>query len=883
MNPERQSRIEELFEQLADQPRWDQQRLVDAACGGDRDLAVEVNALLDADAGVHPILHQEAASLASHLLDAGIGPVFSGRMGRYVIQGYLGEGGMGSVYLAKREDLGDRVALKFLHGLWSSPGGRRRFAREQVTLASLNHRHVARLYDAGVTNGTPWFAMEYVEGLSIVEHCDRHRLELHERLRLFRSACEAVSYAHRNLTVHLDVKPSNVLVNTDGEVKLLDFGVARHLAQDGRAADSSTTVHRFLSLNFASPEQIRGEPLDVQADVYALGVLLYQLLSGAPPVDLTVLNAAALASVLEEEPRPPSLAARDCSGRAVRASRAQWKDLDVLCLKAIRRNKVERYQTVDRLLSDVDRFVRDEPIEVQTDSFRYYRVRKFLRRHRRSVAVAAAAIVALAAVIVFFNLRLVDARDQALSSEARMQRIYRLMLNLFEGDDSAAAPAEGLRVVSLLDRGAREAESLQGEPELQAELNYTFGGLYHRLGHIDRAEPLLISALTTQRLIFGSDDPQTIRPQLALALLRLDQSKTEEADGLVRSALALARRRYAAGSIEVARCTAMLGKVLVTQGKYEQAAPVLEEAVAVLSKDPASIELSEALGDLANTHYYLGHVDAAEAINQKALSLDQDLFGERHPSVAADLFNLGNIRLDHGDYTGSEWLFAQALKSNEDWYGPAHPRTASNLLMLGRSIAYQGRLTEAATLYERALVGMRALYGENHARFAGVLSLMGDLARERRQFDAAERLFQRAAAIFMKVSGQEHEFHLHQLSNLGSVYLARGRYAEAEDTLRSAVRRLTAVVPNQRYTGLAEIRLGAALAGRKQYHEAERHARAGYEILRKVTSPSSAELQDARKALAGIYTALNEPSKAKELHDGVARRDEVRATRQNIR
>jgi len=883
VTPEHQSRVEELFEQLVDEPRGEQQRLLDAACGSDRALAGEVNALLEADADGHPLLHEEAAVLASQLLDGAGRPALSGRVGRYEIQRYLGEGGMGSVYLATRDDLGDCVALKFLHGSWSSPVGRRRFAREQMTLASLNHRHIARLYDAGITNGTPWFAMEYVEGLSIVEHCERHRLDLRQRLLLFRAACEAVSYAHRNLTVHLDVKPSNVLVNANGEVKLLDFGVARHLGHDGSAAGTTTTIHRFLSLNFASPEQIRGEPLDVQADVYGLGVVLYQLLSGAPPVDLTVLNVADLANILGNEPRPPSLAARDSHANAVQVSKAQWKDVDVLCLKALRRNKSERYETVDRLLSDVDHFLRDEPIDARTDSFRYYRLRKFLRRHRRPVVGAAAVVVAMAAVIVFFNLRLIDARDQALSSEARMERVHRLMLNLFDGDDSAAAPAEWLRVATLLDRGVREAETLQGDPDLQAELNYTFGGLFHRLGHINRAEPLLMSALTTRRSMVGADDPQTIRPQLALALLRLDQSKTQEAEDLVRASLEVARRRYAADSVEVARCVAMLGKVLVTQGKYDMAAPILNQAVTVLSKGPPTLDLSEALADLANTQYYLGHVDSAEAINHRALSVDYALFGEHHPGVAMDLFNLGNIQLDHGNYTEAERLFSQALQIHQDWYGTSHPRTASHLLMLGRSIAYQGRLSEAAALYDRALVAMRALYGEHHVRFAGVLSLMGDLARDRREFGAAEGLFQRAAAVFKEVLGEEHEFYLHQLSNLGSVSLARGRYAEAVETLRDAARRLTAVVPNQRYTGLAEIRLGTALAGQKQYEDAERHARAGYEILQKVTSPTSVELREARTALADIYTALSDPSKANALQESPARRKSVRSAGQNIR
>jgi tetratricopeptide (TPR) repeat protein len=473
--------------------------------------------------------------------------------------------------------------------------------------------------------------------------------------------------------------------------------------------------------------------------------------------------------------------------------------------------------------------------------------------------------VAIATLVVFFNLRLIDARDQALSSEARMQRIYRLMLNLFEGDDSAASPAEGLRVVNLLDRGAREVEGLGAEPDLQAELSYTFGGLYHKLGRIDRAGPMLESALALERALSGPGDPQTIRPQLALASLRIDQSRIAEADTLARQALALARRRYAADSVEVAKCTAMVGKVLVAQGKYEEARPILEESVTVLSRDRASVELSEALGDLAAAHYYFGQLDASEEVNRKGLLLDQELFGERHPNVAAGLFNMGNYRLDRGDYVEAERLYSQGLQINEDWYGPAHPRTASNLLMVGRALVYQGRLSEASAYYDRALVAMRTLYGERHVRFASVLSLMGDLARDRNQPDEAERLFQRAAAIFREASGDEHEFYLHQLSNLGSVRLARGQFGEAEQLLRQAVERLTAVVPKQLYTGIAEVRLAAALSGQKRYLDAERHARAGYTILGKVTGPSSAELQQARTVLAGIYSALNEPSKAKEL------------------
>jgi serine/threonine-protein kinase len=857
-------RVEELFDRLVDEPVWKQQEILAAIRHDDSDLAAEVASLLATDLDRHPILQQDIGSLAARLLDEGHGGSVPSRLGRYVIQELLGEGGMGTVYLARREDLGDLVALKLLRDPWSSPAQRHRFASEQLLLAGLNHRSIARLYDAGVTGETPWFAMEYVRGESIIAYCRRHRSNLRQRLAHFRAACEAVSYAHRNLTVHLDLKPSNVLVNTDGDVKLVDFGIARHLSVDG-AADATATLHRWLSLNYASPEQIRGEPVDVQADVYSLGVILYELLVGARPADLANVSLTELARRLQEEAPPASTTARVNREHAAPASKAQWRELDVICSTALHRDKSARYRTVDALIADVDHFLRDEPLEAHNRHVRSYRMQKFLRRHRQPLAVSAAAAALIAALVVSFNVRLIDARNRAVSSEARLQRIHGLMLNLFDGDDQAAGPAEGLRVVSLLDRGAREADSLEREPELQAELRHTVGALYLKLGHLSRAEPLLLSAWTARRSSFGSDHELTMRSQQVLAELRIEQSRLDEAEELARAALDMAGRRFARDSREVAAARAVVGKVLAATGDYDGALAVLEPAVAVLSNGSPSVELSEALGDLANTHYYLGHVDVSESLNRRALPLEQALFGDRHPNVAVTLYNLGNIRLDYGDYAEGERLFRRALDLNESWYGATHPKAATSALMLGRSVAYQGRADEAEVLYQRALEAMRAAYGENHIRFASVLSLMGDLARDQARLRDAERLFERAATIFKNVTGEEHEFYVHQLSNLGSVYLRQQRYGDAEAVLRTAVARLTAHVPGHRYTGLAQIRLGATLSHRQQYKEAERHAAAGYRVLKNLPGSSAVELHDARNTLEAIYEKLGQPEKANQL------------------
>ncbi|MGE0812836.1 MAG: tetratricopeptide repeat protein [Vicinamibacterales bacterium] len=857
------ARVSALFEELADLPAAEQERRLAALMDAEAAVAARVDALLRADRSGSALLDQDPRVLAAELAPDGPSTLPQ-QFGHYVISGYLGEGGMGSVYLARRDGLGDVVAVKFLHDAWS-PAARDRFASEQRTLASLNHPSIARLFDAGVSHERPWFAMEYVAGRSLVAHATARGLDLRQRLDLFSRVCQAVSYAHRNLVVHLDLKPSNILVTDAGDVKLVDFGVARHLTEAGAAVERTATGHRRLSLNYASPEQIRGDVLDVQSDVHALGALLYELLTGRPPVEFAGLGPVEMARALVDPPVRPSVRAAERLDSAVQASRNEWQDLDAICLTAVHRDKVERYASAEALLGDLERFERHEPLLARTLTPSTYRIRKYLRRNRRTLAIAGAVAATILALSVGFTLRLVAARDAAVSSRAELERIHRLMLNLFDGDDTAAGPSGGLRVAELLDRGVREAEGLDDEPDLQAELRSTFGGLYHKLGHVDRAGPLLGAALDTQRARLGADDPRTLRTQLALAALRAEESSYDEAERLAREALRLATARAAADPVEVAAAQSVVGRVLADRGDYAAAAELLRDAIDELSTHPPSPELSEAIGVLANTEYYLGHAAAALDLNSRALALDRSLFGSRHPYVAIDLFNLGNLALDRGDYAGAEALYRDARTINEEWYGPHHPKTAQNVLMLGRTLAYLQRPDEAGAMYVQARDEYTKVYGARHPRVAAVLSLMGDLARDRRRFGEAEAAFQEAAAIFKGTVGEEHEFYLHQLSNLGSVHLARGAAATAEPILRDAVRRLSAVVPGQRYTAIAHLRLGRALAAQQRLSEARDEVATAHDMLGALSGSSGSELAEARELLASIYVRLGEPAKAAAL------------------
>ena len=746
MNRERHRQIAELFDQLADEPPPERRRLLEAMCGDDRVLAAEVQELFEAEIRGNSILDKDVAVLAGEFLEEEeISPPVPWRFGRYVIQEYLGEGGMGTVYLAERDGLGDRVAVKFLRDPWNSAARQENFAREQRTLAGLTHRYIARLYDAGDANGTPWFAMEYVRGISLTEYARTGGLGLRARLELFRAACSAVSYAHRNLIVHLDLKPSNILVNADGEVKLLDFGIARDLTNGN---GDPGMPQRLLSLNYAAPEQIRGAPADVQMDVYALGAVLYELITGRVPADLARADSGAIPKLIEKQPEAPSAATRE-KATAIGATRAEWRDLNVLCLTAIARDRSLRYQSVDALIRDVDSFLNDEPLEAHRAGFRYRGV-KFLRRNRRAVTAATVGFLCLVAVVVFFMFRLISARDRAVASEARTQRIDRFLVNLFDDDTSGSGGGSGSSVVSLIDRGARQTDGLSKDPDLQAELRSTFGDLYRRLGYLDRAQPLLLKAWEAGKA--HPDDSATMKAELAFADLRVDQSQFDEAERMARETLERARRRYSDGSVEVARAKYVLGKAFAEKGDYKAAVPLLEEAVRGLPGSSAGVELSNALGELANAEYYLEHLKEAEAINLRALDFDRKLFGEAHPNTGIDLFNLGAIELDRANYADAERLFRQALKIDEAWYGEVHPKTASALLMVGRAAAYQSRLAEAAALYERAAAAMRATYGSRNPRYGQVLSLMGDLAVKRHDLAAAEKLFRQSAGCFQGVS-----------------------------------------------------------------------------------------------------------------------------------
>jgi serine/threonine protein kinase/tetratricopeptide (TPR) repeat protein len=882
MDSTRWQKVQSLFHEAADLPASQQRVFLETQCGDDAGLVSEVLILLEEDARGGSLLDGDVAEVASQIFSSSsAGSLPFKEFGPYRIKQALGEGGMGVVYLAQREDLGNEVAIKILRDAWVSPARRERFNAEQRTLAQLNHPSIARLYDADTSpDGTPFFVMEYVEGVPLTEFCKTQKCSIPERLRLFRAVCEAVLYAHQHAVIHRDLKPSNILVKADGSIRLLDFGIAKHLENLGELVDQTITGLRLMTPAYAAPEQIRGEQVGIQSDVYSLGVVLYELLAGQLPFDFSNSTPAQAEKILtEQEAEKPSEAAKkaavsaevETNRSAMTASKTAWADLDVLCLTAMHKDPQRRYQSVEALIRDVDHYLDGEPLEAQPDTW-HYTLDKFVRRHWQLVSAAAVVFALLVGLVIFYTVRLTRARNAAVMQAARTQRIQRFMLNLFQGGDPSAGPADDLRVVTLLDRGVQEARSLDAEPAVQAELYETLGGIYQKLGKLEQADSLMESALAKREALYGPDSTETAKGLLALGSLRDAEARYADAERLIRQALDRDRRHLPANDPAVAKAMLALGGVLENRGNYDQSIAILEQTVQLYSapgSEPA--DLADSLYELANAQFYAGNYQRSEEINQRVLTMYKQIYGERHPRVADVLINLGAIRLDLGHYPEAEQYDRQALEIVQAWYGKDNPETATDLTILARSLIYQKRYAEASDLLQQSLAIKERTFGKVHPSVASTLNELGSVALNEGKYDAAEQYFERMADIYRTEYGEQHYLYATALSNLASVYTAQQQWTRAEKLYRQAIPiYVQSQSPTHINTGIARTKLGRTLLRQHRYAEAETESHAGYDILITQMDPKVSWLMNARKDLAEEYEQLNQPEQAAKFRAEIA-------------
>jgi eukaryotic-like serine/threonine-protein kinase len=764
------------------------------------------------------------------------------QVGAYTLERPLGRGGMGSVWLAQRSDgrYQGQAAVKLLNLALLDPVGSARFRREGTALALLAHPNIARLLDAGVTDGgQPYLILEYVDGLRIDQFCDERQLGISERLVLFQQVLDAVAHAHTHLIVHRDLKPSNILVTADGTVKLLDFGIAK-LLEGERGGTEHTELTEAGGMPFtpeyAAPEQVSGGEITTATDIYALGVLLYLLLAGRHPTGRTGLSVAEYlrATVDTEPPRlssavgPPTGDAEDVAAarRSTpnRLRREFLGDLDNIVAKTLKKRPEERYATVGALAEDLRRYLAHEPVAARPDSLRY-RVGKFLLRNRVPVAVGTIAAFGL----IGGAARERQLRGQAEAEARKAVAVERYLVSVFGAADPFSLPeAEqgDIAARALLDRGAERIDTaLAEDPAVRAELRVALGRVYANLAFYDRAEVQLRRALAERRALYG---PRHIAvaeamDELGKALFR--QGHLDEADTLLRDALAQRRTLVGKQHDATAESLEHLAELLGDREDFIGAGAIAREALAIrraLHGD-SSLAVAESRQGLARLLHSQGEYADAAALLRQALVVREHRLGSNHPLTAQTIYDLAGAEEFLGNFQESERLYRQALVIQQKSLGPYHPAVARSLNGLGQMLFHRTqRAQEADSLVREALALNRRAFGERHSAVSSNLGNLAVMAREKGDFDEAERLLREALAIDRELYGPEHTYIGFDLNELAGVLRLRGRPDAAIPLLREAQAQSRRLVgEDHRNTLSVTVHLARALRESGRLTEAE--------------------------------------------------------------
>ncbi len=801
------SRERELFDQCLQIPEEEREGHVRRVCGADSELAERVLRLLSAYGKAEEAVFVPANAFASLLED----PT---QIGGYRIIKRLGEGGMGVVYEAEQDrPVRRRVALKVIKAGMDTREVVARFEAERQALAVMDHPSIAKVFDAGVTAaGTPYFAMELVQGTPLVQFCDENQLSTRNRLEIFRDLCQAVQHAHQKGVIHRDLKPSNVLVTVhDGQAlpKVIDFGIAK--AVGTRLTDSTLmTLHGqpIGTPAYMSPEQAEFSGLDVDArtDVYSLGVTLYELLVAALPLDPVAMGLPAfLAALARRETTPPRPSAKFESLGDRRDGVAQKRltdprtlkkqlqgDLDWIVMKAMEAERSRRYETPSALSEDISRFLDHKPVVARPPSAAY-RLGKFVRRHRAAaVAVSVATTFLLAGTIgtTIGLIRATQAEVKASQEALAARQVSDFLVSLFELADPGQTRGESITARELLDQGTvRINEKLMDQPVVHARLLATMGRVYRALGLYRQSEDLARRALQIEQQTLPSDSPAlaSTLSDLGAALIRL--GRLDEADELLSRALEIREAQFEENPLGLADALTALGGLRWQLGQYRQARHMHERArqIRVRQLGPKHLEVGNSLRNLGIVAQSLDQPEEALRLHQQAQAIFERELGADHPLLADNLDSLGLGHAALGELREARTYHQRALEIRRRVLGSDHPVIAYSLLNVARVEADSGEVETARALYLEGLRIREASLGAEHPKTADLLESLAILEAQSGNLEESQRLFERSLSIYRKAYGPSNPETLESLRNLALLLTMRGRHQAALKCLRQAV------------------------------------------------------------------------------------------------
>ena len=798
MDTRRWQRVSAIFDDLADAAPDERAALLEKSCGDDAELRRSVEALLAADAAAGAFDGNVDAARALAAADwIGLaerdGVDAGARIGPWLVRRELGRGGMGVVLLAERADgqFEQQAAVKLIKRGMDSDAVVARFLRERQILARLDHPHIARLLDGGLAaDGRPYFAMEYVDGEPLLRHCVEKNLKLEERIKLFLDICTAVQFAHGQLIVHRDIKPSNILVTAQGEAKLLDFGIAKLLDDSaGGATATIDAMHRPLTPAYAAPEQLLGEAVTTATDIYALGGVLYEMLTERRPLALG--ESATWEEVIHAQSTTDPAAPSKVAGRlaAIPARRLRG-DLDTIALKALRREPERRYATVAALADDLQRYLSDQPIVARRDHTGY-RVGKFIGRHRVGVTLAAAGLLLL---VVALGDALFQAR--AKSREAEVSReVTRFLVGLFNGADPARAYSPALTAQDLLDQGTERLRAdVRMNSSVRARLLHTVATTYIALGLYDKALPLAQQALELRRGETLHDDLDIAASLEQVGRIHRLQADYARAEPLLRESLDSRRNTLAQDDPAVIEGLDELGMLQRGQGRFRAAGDLFGEALRLAERHFGhdAIETARYLDDHAANLDDLGDRAAALAAYRRALAIREQHLGSDDADVATSLVNLG-VHLDEdGEYAESVERLERAVAIRRKVFGSEHPLYGFAQLALAGVYDSLNRLADCERSASIALDIFRSKLPADHPKIPEALNMLAIVRGWQRDFDRAVPLGREVVARYIRVLGEDHPDTLTAKSNLSYLLGRSGRLQEAEALQRDVLARARA-------------------------------------------------------------------------------------------